>query len=67
MIVKDGEYLDFNTVPESQGISKQALIIVGIGIFMIFVIGGLSIGFSGYGHVWPSQQSMRVDMGKMNH
>ncbi len=67
MIVKDSEYLDFGAVPESKGISKEALIIVLTGIVMIFIIGGLSIGFASFGHVWPSQQSMRVNMGTMNH
>ncbi len=67
MIVKDSEYLDFNAVPQSKGISKEALIIVISGIIMIFIMGGLSIGFASSGHVWPSQKSMRMDMGTMNH
>lgn len=67
MIVQDNEYLDFSSVPQSKGIGKQALIIVAIGVVMIFIMGGLSIGFASFGHVWPSEKSMRVDMGAMNH
>lgn len=67
VIVKDSEYLDFSSVPKSKGISKQAMIILGIGLVMIFIMGGLTIGFSGFGHVWPSDKSMRVPMGTMNH
>lgn len=67
MIVGDKEYLDFSSVPQSKGISRQALVIVGIGIVMIFIMGGLSIGFASFGHIWPSEKSMRVDMGSMNH
>ncbi|MDP9023848.1 MAG: hypothetical protein M3N13_00550 [Candidatus Eremiobacteraeota bacterium] len=67
MIVKDSEYLDFKSVPQSKGISRQALIIVGIGLVMIFIIGGLTIGMASFGHQWPAEHSMRVDMGTMNH
>jgi hypothetical protein len=67
MIVKDSEYIDFSKVPQTKGLSKSALVIIVTGLIMIFVMGGLSIGFSGWGHIWPSEKSMRVDMGTMNH
>ncbi len=59
--------MDFSTVPKSKGLSKQALIILGTGLLMIFIMGGLTIGFASFGHDWPSDKSMRVDMGTMNH
>jgi hypothetical protein len=34
-------------------------------VLMIFAIGGFSAFLSGYGHVWPSEKSMRIDLGKM--
>ena len=37
-----------------------------LGILGIFIIGGLSIGFASWGHMWPSEHSMRMDLGKMN-
>lgn len=67
MIVKDSEYLDFGSVPQSRGIGKTALIITIVGLIGIFIIGGLTIGFASWGHAWPSPKSMRIDMGTMNH
>ena len=67
VIVPDSEYIDFSTVPQSKGIGRSALIIVLVGIVMIFVIGGLTIGFASFGHMWPSEKSMRLNMGAMNH
>lgn len=65
MIVQDSEYLDFSRVPESKGISKGTLVILGIGLIGIFAIGFLSVIFASFGHVWPSEKTMRLDLGSM--
>ena len=63
MIVRDDEYLDFSKVPESRGVPHAITYSVMVGIVMIFAIGAATCLLSGYGHVWPSTQSMRVDLG----
>ncbi|HET9029076.1 MAG TPA: hypothetical protein VFN49_02790 [Candidatus Aquilonibacter sp.] len=65
MIVGDSEYLDFSKVPQSRGIGKSALVTMVIGLIGIFVMGFLSVIMSGFGHMWPSQKSMRADLGNM--
>ena len=65
MIVQDSEYLDFSKVPESKGISNGTLVIVAIGLLGIFIMGFLSVFLSGYGHLWPSQKTLRMDLGSM--
>ncbi len=67
MIVPDSEYIDFSKVPQSQGMSKQTIVIVLFGLLGIFIMGGLSIGFASWGHVWPSEKSQRIDLGSMTH
>jgi hypothetical protein len=57
--------IDFSTVPQSKGMSNTTIAIVVVGVFMIFVMGGLSIGFAGFGHMWPSTHTMRMDLGSM--
>ena len=66
MIVPDQEYLDFSRVPESRGVPRPLTIGVIVGLLMIFAIGGASCLLSGYGHVWPSSHSMRVDLGTLH-
>ena len=67
MIVHDHEYIDFSTVPQSKGVSRQTIVLTIIGLVMIFIMGGLVIGFASWGHVWPSERSQRIDLGTMNH
>ncbi len=67
MIVHDSEYIDFSKVPQSQGMSKSTIVIVLVGLLGIFIMGGLSIGFASWGHVWPSEKSQRIDLGTMSH
>jgi len=67
MIVHDHEYIDFSVVPQSKGMSKAGLIFIVVGIIGIFIMGGLSVCLSGYGHVWPSERSERVNLGTMTH
>ena len=66
MIVRDDEYLDFSSVPESRGIPSFLYRVVAVGILAIFAIGGATCLMAGYGHVWPSPQTQRVDLGQFH-
>ncbi|MGA8535035.1 MAG: hypothetical protein WB615_13085 [Candidatus Tumulicola sp.] len=63
MIVRDEEYLDFSQVPQSRGVPTSIRYAVIIGLIVIFAIGASTCLLSGYGHVWPSDHSMRVQLG----
>ncbi len=65
MIVHDSEYVDFSKVPQSRGIGKEAFIALATGVVGIFIMGFLSCFLSGFGHLWPSQKTLRVDLGSM--
>lgn len=65
MISHDHERLDFTTIPSSKGIKAPAFIVLAIGLFGIFFMGGYSIYAAGYNHMWPAAHSMRMDLGKM--
>ncbi len=67
MIVRDDEYLDFSKVPESRGIPGFLYRIIAVGLLGIFCVGGACVLSAGYGHVWPSPQTQRVDLGQMHH
>lgn len=62
MIVRDDEYLDFSTVPESRGVPTGLFRVVAIGLLMIFAIGGAVVLLSGYGHHWPANTTIRVPL-----
>jgi hypothetical protein len=66
MIVPDEEYLDFSQVPQSRGVPHAITYSVMVGLIMIFAIGAACCLLSGYGHVWPSTHSMRVDLGTLH-
>lgn len=81
MIVDEHEYLDFSRVPESQGIPGVVRVVVAIGVLGVFIMGGLSVGMSGFGHcsnpagasacsgtasvMWPSEKTMRMPLAPM--
>ena len=65
MIVHDKEYLDFSKVPVSRGIGKEAFVALALGLVGIFAMGFLSCFLSGFGHLWPSQKTLRMDLGSM--
>jgi hypothetical protein len=65
MIASEHERLDFSKVPQSKGIGTSAFIVLLIGLLGIFIMGFLSCILSGYGHMWPSQKTMRMDLGSM--
>jgi hypothetical protein len=62
MIVRDDEYLDFSKVPESRGMPSALYRIVIIGLLLIFAIGASVVLESGYGHHWPANTTMRVQL-----
>ncbi|MBV8147893.1 MAG: hypothetical protein JO092_02240 [Candidatus Eremiobacteraeota bacterium] len=64
MIVRDDEYLDFSRVPESRGVPRMVYFVAIIGIVGIFAVGASSILSSGWAHHWPSNTTLRVDLGK---
>ncbi len=62
MIIRDDEYLDFNTVPESRGVPAALYRVLAVGLLVIFAIGGAVVMLSGYGHHWPSNTTLRVPL-----
>jgi hypothetical protein len=65
MIEQHQDSIDFSQVPVSQGMSNVTLFIVFTGVIVIFLVGGLAVGFAGYGHIWPSTHSERLPLGSM--
>ncbi len=62
MIVRDDEYLDFSSVPESRGIPAGLYRVAAVGLFIIFLIGASVCLLSGYGHHWPANTTLRVKL-----
>ncbi|MEO6913397.1 MAG: hypothetical protein ABI182_05195 [Candidatus Baltobacteraceae bacterium] len=54
--------VDARGVPQSKGVPMAVRIAAVIGIVVIFAIGAFVIKISGYGHVWPSNQSLRIPL-----
>jgi hypothetical protein len=53
---------DERGVPISAGIPPIVRVAFGIGTLLIFIIGGLVVFASRYGHVWPSINSTRIHL-----
>jgi hypothetical protein len=53
---------DERGVPTSRGIPKAVQIAAMIGILAIFGVGFYTIWMSGYGHVFPYQQALRIPL-----
>ncbi len=64
-MIEHQDHIDFSHVPQSKGLGKGTLVVLFTGVFAIFVVGGMAIGFAHYGHMWPSSHSMRMDLGNM--
>jgi len=64
-MIEHQDVIDFSRVPQSQGLGTGTKWILAIGILMIFAVGGMSIGFAFFGHMWPSSHTMRMDLGSM--
>ncbi|HUA09592.1 MAG TPA: hypothetical protein VMA98_09980 [Candidatus Acidoferrales bacterium] len=64
-MIEHQDTIDFNHIPQSQGLGTGVKFILAIGILAIFAIGGFSAFSSGYNHMWPSDHTMRMDLGNM--
>jgi hypothetical protein len=64
-MIEHQEAVDFTYVPESKGIGRGTTVILVIGLLMIFTMGGLSAFLSGWGHMWPSNTTLRDPLGSM--
>jgi hypothetical protein len=64
-MIEKQDFIDFTTLPKSKGIGRGTMVILAIGVLMIFVMGGLASFMSGYGHRWPSMQTVREPLGNM--
>ena len=53
---------DARGVPVSAGIPPIVRISAVIGLIMIFIMLGIVIGWSFYGHVWPSTDSAHIKL-----
>ncbi len=64
-MIEHQDTVDFSHVPQSQGLNTGTKVILVVGLLIIFAIGGSAAFLSGYGHVWPSTHTLRIDLGKM--
>jgi hypothetical protein len=67
MIVRDDEFMDFSKVPESRGVPRMVYYVAILGIIGIFAVGGASVMSSGWAHHWPSNSTLRVNLGTYHH
>lgn len=56
------DQLDERGVPISKGTPKAVRVAVVIGMCFIFGMGAITIAFSGYGHGWPMQKTLRIPL-----
>jgi len=64
-MIEHQDAIDFTYVPQSKGLGRGTIVILAIGLLIIFAIGGSVAFLSGYGHMWPSNTSMRMNLGNM--
>jgi len=57
------EVRDDRGVPVSQGIPIAVRVAFGIGVFLIVSVGGMVIGGSRFGHIWPSNKVTTIPLG----
>ena len=56
------EVKDDRGIPVSAGIPPIVIIAACIGVFMVFVIVGLVLSNSNFGHSWPSVNSTTINL-----
>jgi hypothetical protein len=54
---------DERGVPVSQGIPPAVRIAFGIGVCLIISVGGMVIGASRFGHIWPADKVTQIPLG----
>ncbi len=64
-MIEQQDTVDFTHVPQSKGLGRRTLVILVIGLLVIFTMGGLSSFLSGWGHLWPSNTTLRMPLGNM--
>jgi len=57
------EVRDDRGVPISHGVPPAVRIAFGIGVFLIISVGGMVIGASRFGHVWPASAVTTIPLG----
>ncbi|HTU69388.1 MAG TPA: hypothetical protein VMF11_03625 [Candidatus Baltobacteraceae bacterium] len=65
-MIEHQDVIDFSNLPQSKGIGTGTRWILAVGIVMIFCIGGLTVGFAYWGHMWPSDHTLRMDLGNLS-
>lgn len=53
---------DDRGVPVSRGVPMAVRISAVIGILAIFVIGGFTAKLAAYGHQWPAERTLRMNL-----
>lgn len=53
---------DSRGVPVSKGVPMVVRIAAAICIVAIFVIGGFTAKVAGYGHLWPAERTLRMNL-----
>jgi hypothetical protein len=56
------EVKDDRGIPISAGIPPIVIIAASIGVVMVFVIIGLVLGNSSFGHAWPAADSQTINL-----
>lgn len=59
---RDDFHPHFGELPRSTGVPRGLAIAVAIGVVIIFLVGAGVILNSGWGHHWPSIQTLRVNL-----
>lgn len=54
--------VDERGIPRSRGVPRAVVIATLIGILAIFWVGEYVIQWSGYGHSWPSNSTLRIPL-----
>jgi ABC-type phosphate transport system auxiliary subunit len=53
---------DERGVPISSGVPRIVLWAGIAGVILIFIIAGLVLAVSGYGHIWPSENATQLKL-----
>jgi hypothetical protein len=54
---------DERGVPVSHGVPPAVRVAFAIGVFLIISVGGMVIGGSRFGHVWPADKVVSIPLG----
>jgi hypothetical protein len=54
---------DDRGVPVSTGIPRLVVVAGIVGVILIFVVAGMVLTTSGYGHLWPASDTLTLKLG----